>query len=91
MAAFPGVKHLMCYFHVVKNCKEKLRSYDKNTQRDVLGNVSDLHSCVTEVQFQQLLNTFLPRWNDTVPDFSAYFTQQWVTNAPFNTWKVYCN
>jgi len=47
LESFPGVTHLMCYFHVVKNCKEKLRSYAKDSQQDILHDVQQLHSSVS--------------------------------------------
>jgi hypothetical protein len=39
LGSFPGVTHLMCYFHVVKNCKVKLHSHAKDVQQDILHDV----------------------------------------------------
>jgi hypothetical protein len=84
---YPEVTHLMCYFHVVKNCKQKLRSYGKDVQRDVLLDIQQLHNCTTESQCQSAFRELMH--NETVPDFVAYFTLQWVANNSFSHWKTY--
>jgi hypothetical protein len=43
-ASFPEVTHLMCFFCVVKSCKEMLQCYSKDVQQDVLQDVHKLHS-----------------------------------------------
>jgi hypothetical protein len=56
--SFWGVTHLMCYFHVMKNCKEKLPSYAKDVQQD--HNVQQLHSSVSAQECNALMASFIP-------------------------------
>jgi hypothetical protein len=71
--SFPGVSHLMCYFHVVKNCKEKLHSYAKDVQQDILHDVQQLQSSVSAQECNALMTRFIPKWTELVPDFLTYF------------------
>jgi hypothetical protein len=87
--SFPGVTHLMCYFHVVKNCKEKLRSYAKDVQQDILHDVQQLHSSVSAQECNALMTRFIPKWTKVVPDFMTYFLHQWMVSDFFGSWKVY--
>ena len=91
VASFPGVTHLMCYFHVVKNCKEKLRSYAKDLQQDILHDVQQLHSSVSSQECNALMTIFIPKWTELVPDFLTYFLNQWMVSDSFGSWKVYCS
>jgi hypothetical protein len=54
----------MCYFHVVKNCKEKLRSYAKDVQQDILHDVQQLHSSVSSQECNALMTKFIPKWTE---------------------------
>jgi hypothetical protein len=60
IGSFLGVTHLMCYFHVVKNCKEKLRSYAKDVQQDILHDVQQLHSSVSAQECNASMTRFIP-------------------------------
>jgi hypothetical protein len=86
---YPEVTHLMCYFNVIKNCKEKLRSYGKDKQKDVLLGIQQLHSCTTETQYQSTFRELLLKWNKSVPMFASYFMLQCMTNKSFSCWKTY--
>jgi hypothetical protein len=57
-ASFLGVTHLICYFHVVRNYKEKLQSYSKDVQQDVLQDVHKLHSLVPVQECNTLMTCF---------------------------------
>jgi hypothetical protein len=89
--SFPGVTHLMCYFHVVKNCKEKLLSYAKDVQQDILHNVQQLHSSVSAQECNALMTRFIPKCTELVPDFLTIFLHQWMVSGSFGSWKVYCS
>ncbi len=69
MSSYPQVTQFMCYFHIVKNCKEKLRAYGKDVQRDVLLDVQNLHNCISETDCQSRLRQILPKWKECAPDF----------------------
>jgi len=91
IASFPGVTHLMCYFYVVKNCKEKLRSYAKDVQQDILHDVQQLHSSVSSQECNALMTKFIPKWTELVPEFLTYFLNQWMVSDSFGSWKVFCS
>jgi hypothetical protein len=90
IGSFPGVTHLMCYFHVVKNCKEKLHSYAKDVQQDILHDVQQLHSSVSAHECNALMTSFIPMWTEMVPDFLTYFLHQWMVSDSFgqSTYRV---
>jgi len=81
----------MCYFHVVKNCKEKLRAYAKDVQQDILHDVQQLHSSVSAQECNALMTKFIPKWTELFPDFLTYFLNQWMVSDSFGSWKVYCS
>jgi len=56
----------MCYFHVVKNCKEKLHSYAKDVQQDILHDVQQLHSSMSAQECNALMIRFIPKWTELV-------------------------
>jgi hypothetical protein len=91
LTCYLEVMHLMYFFHLVKNSKEKLRTYGKDVQMDVLLDVQQLHSCCTESLCQSTFRELLHKWNDTGPDFATYFTLQWMTINSFSHWKTYCS
>jgi hypothetical protein len=51
LTTYPSVKHLMCYFHVVKNCKDHLKSFPKEVQKTFLCDIQFLHSSTSEEEF----------------------------------------
>jgi hypothetical protein len=81
----------MCYLHVMKNCKEKLCSYAKDVQQDILHNVQQLHSSVSAQECNALMTRVIPKWTEVVPDFLTYFLHQWMVSDSFGSWKVYCS
>ena len=88
---FQEKTHLMCYFHVVKNCKEKLCSYAKDLQQDILHDVQQLHGSVSSQECNAVMTKFIPKWTELVPDFLTYFLNQWMASDSFGSWRVYCS
>ena len=83
IGSFPGVTHLMCYFHVVRNAKD--------VQQDILHDVQQLHSSVSAQECNALMTKFIPKWTELVPEFLTYFLNQWMVSDSFGSWKVYCS
>jgi len=81
----------MCYFHVMKKCKEKLRCFAKDVQQDILHDVQHLHCSVSAEECNALMTSLIPKWTELVPDFLAYFLYQWMVSDSFGSWKVYCS
>lgn len=85
-SVFPSAKPLMCYFHVVKACEEKLRN---NSERSVImKDITDLHMCLCEDEFKAKFGNAENRWKVNNDTFARYFKKQWV-EGEFREWKVY--
>ena len=48
LACFPGIQHLMCYFHVKQACQVKLRGKPMKEQKDILHDIDELHSTTSQ-------------------------------------------
>ncbi len=79
----------MCYFHIVKACKERLRSYTADVQKNVLSDVRELHHSTSLAVFQERYRHYANRWSQDVPDFVTYFNNQWNRGDDFTNWKVF--
>jgi hypothetical protein len=83
---FPRVQPLMCYFHVKKACEEKLRG---NAEKDViLKDIRELHSTLTEEEFNTKFGNMFNRWLPNSDNFALYFYQQWVVGE-FKEWQIF--
>jgi hypothetical protein len=47
----PNIVILMCYFHVQKNVKEYLKSFEEKIRTEVLEDISYMHFCRNEYEF----------------------------------------
>ena len=79
---FPDATLLMCYFHVVKNCREKLIHLPRAQYCSIMQSITKLHYLLPEVDY----NLVSAEWP---PEFKRYFERQWV-NTDFCNWKVSC-
>jgi hypothetical protein len=85
---FPQGQPLMCYFHVKKACEEKLRG---NAEKDViLKDISELHSTLTQAEFDTKFSHMFNRWLANSDNFALYFYQQWVVGE-FKEWQIFCS
>jgi hypothetical protein len=91
LTTYPSVKHLMCYFHVVKNCKDHLKSFPKEKQKTILCDIQFLHSSTSEEDFSVREVTILQKWYELAPDFVRYFNCQWNADNSFSNWKIFCS
>jgi hypothetical protein len=70
----------MGYMHYVPlPCGEELQRVvavlPKDVQQEVLQDVQNLHSSVSERECQTLMRQFLLKWTELVTDFCTYFMQ----------------
>ncbi len=91
LTTYPSVKHLMCYFHIVKNCKDHLKSFPKEVQKTILCDIQFLHLSTSEEDFSVREVTILRKWYELAPDFVRYFNCQWNADNSFSNWKIFCS
>ena len=91
LTTYPQMKHLMCYFHVAKCCKDQLKRCTKAAQKSIMDEVYYLHCSSCEEDFIERYEEIMPRWRTTVPDFADYFQEQWNNGDDFTNWKIFCS
>jgi hypothetical protein len=89
LACFPGIHHLMCYFHVKQACQVKLRGKRMHEQKEVLRGIDKLHATTSTSEYNDLYRVTYRKWCDRYSSFAYYFEQQWNSGTAFNQWKVY--
>jgi hypothetical protein len=90
LACFPGIQHLMCYFHVKQACQVKLRGKPMKEQKDVLHDIDELHSTTSQAEYNELYRITFRKWCEQHSAFAYYFENQWNSGSAFNQWKVFC-
>jgi hypothetical protein len=90
LACFPGVQHLMCYFHVKQACQVKLRGKPMKEQKDVLHDIDELHSTTSQTEYNDLYRITFRKWCEQHSAFAYYFENQWNSGSAFNQWTVFC-
>lgn len=90
MSCFPGIHHLMCYFHVTQACQVKLRGKPRKEQKEILHNIDELHSSICPMEYNQLYAVTFRKWCNQCSEFVYYFENQWNSGTAFNQWKVHC-
>ncbi len=66
MSSYPQIKHLKCYFHVIKYCKDNLKRLTRAEQTPILADIDYLHSSSTEIDFNGHFEKVMLEWNRTV-------------------------
>ena len=80
---------LMCFFHVMKNCKEHLKGIPVDLRKKVLRKIRGLHMAKNSMEFQLRLAAFA---NFLVENnlrlFLDYFMSTWV-NSAHCFWRIF--
>ena len=76
LTTYPQMKHLMCYFHVAKCCKDQLKRCTKTEQKSIMDDVYYLHCSSCQEDFIERYEEIMPRWRTAVPDFANYFQER---------------
>ena len=82
-------KILMCYFHVIKNCKEHLKGIPAELRKSVLRKIRGLHMSRNAFEFQLRLaafSNFLVQHN--LQEFLDYFVATWI-NSAHCFWRIF--
>jgi len=89
-SCFPGMHHLMCYFHLKQACQVKLRGKPMKGQKEILHVIDELHSSISPMEYNQLYAVMFRKWCNQCSEFVYYFENQWNSGTAFNQWKVHC-
>jgi hypothetical protein len=90
LRTYPTVKHFVCYFHVVENCKDHVKFHPKAVQESIMTYIHYYHSFYSENEFLVWLKETITKWHNEDPGSAEYFIDQWNTEDSFNTWKILC-
>ena len=88
---YPSTTLLMCFFHVQKNAKDRLRKLGSNqeVQAEIKSDIADVHSTVNEDTFNSMYQEKERKWVALAPaGFASYFRKQWI-DGDFTNWKVF--
>ena len=67
-------KIVMCFFHVIKNCKKHLKSVPMELKNKILRKVRGLHMSTSAIEFQLRLADFVTFLaSNNLQDFAEYF------------------
>ena len=82
-------KILMCYFHVIKNCKEHLKGIPPELRKSILRKIRGLHMSRNAVEFQVRLAAFSNYLLEhNLHNFLDYFVTTWV-NSAHRFWRIF--
>ncbi len=70
LRTYPTCTHLMCYFHVVKNCKDRMKGRPKDVHESIMNDIHYLHSSSSENEFQVRLTEAVTKWHNEEPGFA---------------------
>ena len=80
---------LMCFFHVMKNCKEHLKGVPKPLRKQILKRIRSLHMSTSSVELKLRLAAFSNFCvQHQLQSFLEYFLQTWVNGAHM-CWRIF--
>ena len=72
---------LLCYFHLTKNVKNKLKGLEAKQQTEIVNDISDLQLSPSKEVFDRASILFLEKWNSKsdplITSFMEYFKLEW--------------
>jgi hypothetical protein len=86
-----NIQILMCYFHVIKNVKERLKSNEKKDDKfidTIIKDIRYLHFTTNKFEYAIYEKKFFNKWISIgLASFKEYFNDQWCKK--FHNWKIY--
>ncbi|CAF0921295.1 unnamed protein product [Brachionus calyciflorus] len=82
---------IMCYFHVIKNVKEKTKKFNKTLIEMILSDIKNLHYSKNLIEYEVNKHKILSKWFFNYPylkQFAAYFIKEWIDGV-FNNWIIF--
>ena len=83
------VQVLMCYFHVVKNVKERTKTMRSDHEELILSDIKRMHYAMSRSEYDTIKSESYTKWRvHGLDEFCAYFIKQWDDNK-FNRWQIF--
>jgi hypothetical protein len=77
----------MCFFHLQKIFKERLKNQDAQIKSEIIKDVNFMHFCKSEFEFAIAKYNIYNKWIKMgLTEFKEYLYSQWVQNVKFNKW-----
>jgi hypothetical protein len=89
LSCFPGIQHLMCFFHIKQACQKQLHGKPMKDHKEMLKDLTELHLCASFDEYNSLYCRVFAKWCMDYNEFAYYFEQQWNTGRDFTNWKVF--
>ena len=77
-------KYLMCFFHVMKNVKDRTRSCTSATKSAIFKHIYKMHFSENQTEFEKDMRAAIDEMKglSDAPGFAGYFKTQWL-DSPF--------
>lgn len=82
-AAFDSVLDVMCYAHVIRNCRKRPFT-SKHSKALLLDDIAKMQLAPNRETFEMMSKLFCEKWSSVEPDFVAYFQKEWL--GPHCNW-----
>ncbi len=82
----------MCYFHLLKAVKEKLKSFSEAQQAMVVRDIQNLLFCRSKAEFDLMCYSTFQKWSaspELAEWLTTYFKPQWINNEAFCRWQIF--
>ena len=78
----------MCWFHVIKNCREHRNLVPKDKRNEIDADIHNLQFCFSDIIFNHASSLLWKKWSNFphIRQFQDYFFDQWIGKLPF--WYV---
>jgi len=86
--AFPGVKVLMCFYHVKANILKNKKKIHDDFYDEFMEDVTKLHMSKSEGDYQKNLSVFEDKYANDLSVMFEYFDNEWIQGV-FNNWQIY--
>ena len=88
---WPDAKHLMCYFHVAKNIKDRFGNH--KWYYKMLGFIRLIHFSKTRAEMVQCWNEFMSKYgtNNGYKEFINHVVETWsnLNHGRWGNWQIY--
>ena len=89
LKSFPDTNILMCYFHVLLNCKKNKLDIPNEQQHLMFKRyIHRLHMTTSIDHFRKYWKIFVNSLIDNCPSFINYFYNQWL-KSNWKNWKAF--
>ena len=81
---FPQARHLMCWAHVARKCREHRKLVSMENWRQIDTDIHNLQFCFSDIIFNHGTQLLMNKWSaDSLrQQFQSYFFNQWILTLP---------